>query len=175
MTYNQVQSFQINDYVNHYVDIEITGYRALYSKSIACRGVAGLIHWLGTAGPVDCFNKSVFDCYIRVYQSFWKGTANFWLGLLLATPLKCGTQLIFKILEVYLRDHARQLEYSNLRQIRLYFSSLSILKQASSKLLPKIIYCQAHMGFTMDNIVSLVTYPIRRNKLLKMHNRRSQK
>ena len=26
MTYNQVQSFQINDYVNHYVDIEITGY-----------------------------------------------------------------------------------------------------------------------------------------------------
>ena len=63
MTYNQVQSFQINDYANHYVDIKITGYRALYSKSIAGRGVAGL---LGTAGPVDCFNKSVSDCYIRV-------------------------------------------------------------------------------------------------------------
>ena len=40
MTYNQAQWFQINDYANHYVDIEITGCRALYSKSIAGRGVA---------------------------------------------------------------------------------------------------------------------------------------
>ena len=24
MTYNQVQSFQINDYANHYVDVEVT-------------------------------------------------------------------------------------------------------------------------------------------------------
>ena len=105
MTYNQVQSFQINDYVSHYVNIEITGYRALYTKSIAGRGIARLISWLGTAGPVDCFNKSVFDCYIRVYRSFnlyWQATANFWLGPLLATPLKWGTQIIFKILEVYL-------------------------------------------------------------------------
>ena len=72
MTYNQVQSFQINDYANHYVDIEITEYRALYSKSITGRGEARLISWLGTAGPaaVDCLNKSVSDCYIRVYQSF---------------------------------------------------------------------------------------------------------
>ena len=31
MTYNQVQSFQVNDYVNHNVDIEITGYRELCS------------------------------------------------------------------------------------------------------------------------------------------------
>ena len=54
---------------NHYVDTEITGYRALYSKSIAGRGVARLISLLGTAGPVDCFNK-VFDGYIRVYCSF---------------------------------------------------------------------------------------------------------
>ena len=38
--YNQVQSFQINDYTNHSVDIKITGYRALYSKSIAGRDVA---------------------------------------------------------------------------------------------------------------------------------------
>ena len=67
MTYNQVQLFQINDYANHYVDIEINGYRVLYSKSIAGRGIAGLISWLGTSGPVDCFNKSVSDCYIRVY------------------------------------------------------------------------------------------------------------
>ena len=49
MTYNQVQSFQINDYANHYVDIEITGYRALYSKSIAGRGVARLMHL-----PLSC-------------------------------------------------------------------------------------------------------------------------
>ena len=43
MTYNQVQSFQINNYANHYVDIEITGYRALYSKVITSKGVARLI------------------------------------------------------------------------------------------------------------------------------------
>ena len=53
MTYNQVQSFQINDYANHFVDIENTGHRALHSKSIAGRRVARLISWLGTAGPVD--------------------------------------------------------------------------------------------------------------------------
>ena len=70
MTYNQVQSFQINDYANHYEDIEITGYRAIYSKSIAGWDIARLISWLGTAGPVDCFNKSLSDCYIRVYRSF---------------------------------------------------------------------------------------------------------
>ena len=34
---------------------------------------------------------------------------------------------------------------------------------------------QVHVGFTIDNIVSMVTYPIRRNKLFKMHDRRSQK
>ena len=47
MTYNQVQLFQINDYANHYVDIEITEHRTLYSKSIAGRGVAGLISQQG--------------------------------------------------------------------------------------------------------------------------------
>ena len=56
MTYNQVQSFQINDYANHYVDIKITGYRVLYSNSIGGRGVAGIISWLSTAGPINCFN-----------------------------------------------------------------------------------------------------------------------
>ena len=61
MTYNQVQSFQISDYAIHHVYIEITGHRALYSKSIAGRGIARLISWLGTAGPVDCF-KSLSDC-----------------------------------------------------------------------------------------------------------------
>ena len=29
--YYQVQLFQVNDYANHNVDIEITGYRELYS------------------------------------------------------------------------------------------------------------------------------------------------
>ena len=66
VTYNQVQSFQIKACANHYVDIKITGYRVLYSKSIAGRGIARCISWLGTAGPVNCFNKSVSDCYIRV-------------------------------------------------------------------------------------------------------------
>ena len=51
MSYNQVQSFRINDLANHYVDIEITGYRVQYSKCIAGRGVARLICWLDTAGP----------------------------------------------------------------------------------------------------------------------------
>ena len=32
MTYNQVQSFQINNYANHYEDIEITGYRTPTAK-----------------------------------------------------------------------------------------------------------------------------------------------
>ena len=30
------------------------------------QGIARLMSWLGTAGPVDCFNR-VFDCYVRVY------------------------------------------------------------------------------------------------------------
>ena len=70
MTYNQVQSFQINDFANHYVDIEITGYRVLYSKSIAGRSIAILISWSGTAGLVDCFNR-VFEEYIDPFQCYW--------------------------------------------------------------------------------------------------------
>ena len=69
MTYNQVQLFQINDYANHSVDIKITGQSAVQQKY--CRqGIARLISQLGKAGPVDCFNKLVSDCYIRVYRSF---------------------------------------------------------------------------------------------------------
>ena len=37
--------------------------RVLYSESIAGRGIAILISWLGTAGPVDCFNRA-FKEYI---------------------------------------------------------------------------------------------------------------
>ena len=110
MTYNQVQYFQINDLANHYVDIEITGYRVLYSQllllfiyrvlfseSIAGRGVARLISWLGTAELVDCFNR-VFDCYnIRLYiQSFnnsifiGRVQATFGLVSHIARPIFCG-------------------------------------------------------------------------------------
>ena len=46
MTYIQVQSFQINDFANHYMDIKITGYRMLYSESIAGKGIARLIGWV---------------------------------------------------------------------------------------------------------------------------------
>ena len=83
MTYNQVQSFQINDYANHYVDI---GYRVLYTKSIAGRGVAGLISWLGTAGLIALINQCL--TVIIEYIDLLTGIANFWLELLLATPLK---------------------------------------------------------------------------------------
>ena len=56
--------------------------------------------------------------------------------------LKQGTQLIFKILEVYLRDHACQLEYSMIETYhRFIFSSAHypflLTKQTSLKLLPK--------------------------------------
>ena len=76
MTYNQVQSFQINEYVNHYVDIEITGYKALYSKSIAGRGVARLISLLNTTEPVDCFNNQCLTVileYINVLKFLLAG------------------------------------------------------------------------------------------------------
>ena len=96
MTYNQVQSFQINDYANHYEDIKITGYRAIYSKSIAGRCIARLIRWLGQQGQLTA---SINQCmtvileYIDLLKYILAGTANFWLGLLLATPLKrCGIQ-----------------------------------------------------------------------------------
>ena len=38
MTYNQVQYFRINYYANHYVDIEITGYRVLIKVCWAQQG-----------------------------------------------------------------------------------------------------------------------------------------
>ena len=71
MTYNQVQLFQINDYANHYMDIEITGYRTPYSKSIVGRpGIARLIIWLGTAGPVTALIDylTVILEYINLFQ-----------------------------------------------------------------------------------------------------------
>ena len=91
MTYNQVQSFQVNDYANHYVDIEITGYRAIYSKSIAGRGIARLISWgWAQQGQLTVINQclTVLLEYIDLLNIYWQGTANFWLGLLLAMPLK---------------------------------------------------------------------------------------
>ena len=91
MRYNQVQSFQINDHANHYEDIEITGYRALYSKSIAGRGEARLISWLGTAGQSTALINQCLTIileYINLLNFYWQGTASFCLGLLLATSLK---------------------------------------------------------------------------------------
>ena len=95
MTYNQVQSFQINDFANHYVNIKITGYRLLYSESIAGRDTDILISWLGTAVLVDCFNR-VFEWYIdlSIFISRVQTT-------LVYVP-EMRTQLIFKVLEVYL-------------------------------------------------------------------------
>ena len=88
------------------------GGRALYSNSIAGRGVGRLRSWLGRAEPVvDYFIKSMFDCYIRVYRIFI-GRVHPTFGPLLAMPLNQGTRLIFKILEVYLCNDVRQLEYS---------------------------------------------------------------
>ena len=70
MIYDQVQSFQINVCANHYVDIEITECRMLYSESIAGRGVARLISSLAQQGQLTDLVDQVFDCYIRVYQFF---------------------------------------------------------------------------------------------------------
>ena len=71
MTYNQVQSFQINDYANHYVDIEITGYSSAECCTAKVLQAGGSYTYMLVG-----HNRSVSDCYIRVYR-FWKGTANF--------------------------------------------------------------------------------------------------
>ena len=36
----------------------------LYSESIAGRDVAILISWLGTVGPVNCFNKVFYNDFL---------------------------------------------------------------------------------------------------------------
>ena len=84
MTYNQVLSFQIKDYANHYVGIEITGYRVLHSKSIAGRGVARLISWLAQQGQlIALINQHLtvileyIDLFGRVQSTF--GWAYSWL------------------------------------------------------------------------------------------------
>ena len=84
MTYNQLQSFQINDYVNHYVNIEITGYRALYSKSIAGRGVARLVSWLGTQGQLTALINQCLTVILEYINLFGRlqptfGCAHSWL------------------------------------------------------------------------------------------------
>ena len=53
--YNQVQSFQVNDYANHNVDIEIIGYRKLYS--INCKQLC-----------LHLYNICV--CVLLIYQEF---------------------------------------------------------------------------------------------------------
>ena len=91
MTYNQVQLFQINDYANHYVDIEITAYRALYSKSIASRGVARLISWLAQQGQLTALIEylTVILEYIDLFQFLLVGYSQLLVGHPpLAMPLK---------------------------------------------------------------------------------------
>ena len=60
MTYNQVQLFQINDCVNHYVDIEITGYK----------DVARLISWLGTADQCLTVILENIDLFVTVQPTY---------------------------------------------------------------------------------------------------------
>ena len=109
MTYNQVQSFQINDYANHYVGIEITRHRALYSKSIAGRGVVRLISWLAQQGQLTALINQCLTVILeyidllifigRVQPTFgWAYTPHY-------TPLKQGTKL-----SDFMHDHACQLE-----------------------------------------------------------------
>ena len=85
MACNQVQSFQINDYANHYVDIEITECRPLYSKRIASRGAARLISWCTQQGQlpalIECLTVLLeyndFFNFGRVQPTF--GWAYSWL------------------------------------------------------------------------------------------------
>ena len=57
--------------VNHYVDIEISRYRVLYSENIAGRGVAILISRFGTAELVDCFNRISKEYIDLIYSNFY--------------------------------------------------------------------------------------------------------
>ena len=150
MTYNQVQWFQINNYANHYVDIKITGYRVLFSESIAGRGVARLlISWLGIAGPIDCINR-VFDCYIRVYLFQF---LLIWYSQLLVGPtfgyapeMRHSTNL-----QDYSHDHAHHLEYGKqYSMIENYnrFVLLQLIIHFHSQSKPsKIIYDQVHVDY----------------------------
>ena len=77
MTYNQVQSFQINDYANHYVNIEITGYRALYSKSIAGRGVARLISRWAQQGQLTALINQCLTVILEYIDLFGSVQSTF--------------------------------------------------------------------------------------------------
>ena len=106
MTYNQVQYFRINDLANHYVDTEITGHRVLYSKlllfiyrvlfseSIASRGIARLISWLGTAGQLTALIEYLTVIILESISnlSIFIGTVQATFGLVshIARPIFCG-------------------------------------------------------------------------------------
>ena len=86
MTYNQVQSFQVNDYVNHIVDIEITGYRELYS--INC--IQQCLH---------VYNICVL-CVLLIYQEF----------MLVITQLSHFSDLAFITMHTYWKQsHPRSM------------------------------------------------------------------
>ena len=70
MTYNQVQSLQVNDYANHDVDIEITGYRELYS--INCKQQC--LHVYNVC--VCCFYTKSFVSNYTIIRSSYYNRAN---------------------------------------------------------------------------------------------------
>ena len=94
--------------ITSYVNIEITGCRVLYSKSIAGRGIVRFVSWLGTAESVDSFNR-LFDCYIRVYQSFQFLLVEYsqlLVGPILGYAPETRHLIDLQDFKVYLRDHA---------------------------------------------------------------------
>ena len=82
VTYNQVQSFQVNDYANHNVDFEITGYRELYS--INCKQ--------------QCLNMCVCVCCLAIYQEF----------MLAITQLSCFSDLAIITMQTYCKQSHRR-------------------------------------------------------------------
>ena len=135
-----------------------------------CRqGVARLISWLNTAGPLhplDCFNKSVSDCYIRVYWSFLTGYSQLLVGptqsLGYAPKMRYSTNL-----QVYLHDHAHQLEYS--KQYRFCFQRIQWLKTNTSSYSTLSIYVLCLVLFSLDY---WTRSPIRQSSMLSGLNPR---
>ena len=81
MTYNQVQSFQVNDYANHDVDIEITGYRELYS--INCKQQCLHVYNM----RVCCFYTKSFVSNYTIIQSSYYNRANILQAVILKADI----------------------------------------------------------------------------------------
>ena len=79
------------------MDIEITGYRALYSKSIAGRGVARFIRRLGTAGQLTALINQCLTVILEYTDLYGRVQLNL-VGPTLGYAPKMNTQLIIKVL-----------------------------------------------------------------------------